>query len=283
MSAGASAHGAPVCGAAPVAALETGRAEIERILPGAQSVIVVAAPHARAAIASENVQAAQYDTIHAYGEAARASHAVARWFSRRGSAAVAVPAFIPIDMAPPKRGMQGAVDWRGAGVAAGIGGYGESGLLVTREFGAAVRLGGVVTEARVAPGAPLAKPPCTGCRRCVDACPAGALAGGGAIDKRRCGDRIFSGGFRAWRRFLLELVEAPPERRREVAGGQLALDLWQNFMTGNYYYCFACQAACPVGRTGTGGGAGEASGGPRAGERPAGTSPGPAGRGPGAG
>ena len=107
-----------------------------------RSVIVLAAPHSRSAIASKNIQVAQYDTIHAYGEAARASHAVALWLERKGSRAAAVPAFIPIDMAPPTRGMQGAVDWRGAGVAAGIGGYGESGLLVTRDFGPAVRLGG---------------------------------------------------------------------------------------------------------------------------------------------
>lgn len=30
--------------------------------------------------------------------------------------------------------------------------------------------------------------------------------------------------------------------------GQFSLEPWQNFMTGNDYYCFACQAACPVGR-----------------------------------
>lgn len=247
VSAVAAANGAPLCGVAPVGALEACREEIARILPGSRSVIVVAAPHSRAAIASRNIQVAQYDTIHAYGEAARASHAVALWLERRGSRAAAVPAFIPIDMAPPKSGMQGAVDWRGAGVAAGVGGYGESGLLVTREFGPAVRLGGVVTDAEVRQGPALKETPCVRCRRCVDACPAGALSGGGAIDKRRCGDRIFSGGYRAWRRFLLDLVEAPPDKRREMTGGQLSLDLWQNFMTGNYYYCFACQAACPVG------------------------------------
>jgi hypothetical protein len=47
---------------------------------------------------------------------------------------------------------------------------------------------------------------------------------------------------------VIALFEAPAEKRKELTGSQLSLDLWQNFMTGNYYYCFACQAACPVGR-----------------------------------
>ena len=28
----------------------------------------------------------------------------------------------------------------------------------------------------------------------------------------------------------------------------LQVEYWQTFMTGNYYYCFACQASCPVGK-----------------------------------
>jgi epoxyqueuosine reductase QueG len=236
----------------PAASLPGCAQEIETILPGARSVVVLAAPHSRSAIGSANVQVAQYDTIHAYGEATRSSHAVARWLEESGHRAAAVPAFIPIDMTPPKRGMRGAVDWRAAGVAAGVGGYGESGLLVTPTMGPAVRLGGVVTDAEVETVAPLPESPCTHCMQCVQACPAGALSGGGRVDKRKCGERIFSGGFREWRRFLLDLLEAAPETREEIAGSRRSLDLWQNFMTGNYYYCFACQAACPVGKTARG-------------------------------
>lgn len=244
----ASSFGAPLCGAARSKDLEGDREAIRKILPGARSAVVVAAPHSRSAIASQDLQMGQYDTIQTYGDAARASHAVARWLERQGYRAIAVPGFIPIDMAPPKHGMAGAVDWREAGVKAGLGGYGESGLLVTREFGPAVRLGGVLTDAEIAPGETLPDTPCTRCGSCLEACPAGALPGRGRIDKKKCGERIFAGGYRAWRKFLLDLTEAPPERRREMTGSQLSLELWQNFMTGNYYYCFACQAACPVGR-----------------------------------
>ena len=106
----AGSHGAPLCGAARAEDLAGNREEIGKILPGARSVVVLAAPHSRSALESRDVQAAQYDTIHVYGEAARASHAVARWLERKGHRAVAVPAFIPIDMSPPKHGMKGAVE-----------------------------------------------------------------------------------------------------------------------------------------------------------------------------
>ena len=106
----AKTHGAPFCGAAKAEDLSGNALEIGKILPGARSVVVLAAPHSRSAIESADVQVAQYDTVHAYGEAARASHAVARWLEQRGHRAVAVPAFIPIDMAPPKHEMKGAVE-----------------------------------------------------------------------------------------------------------------------------------------------------------------------------
>src|SRR4030067_111673 len=80
-------HGAPLCGAAKAEALSGNALEIGKILPGARSVVVLAAPHSRSAIESADVQMAQYDTVYAYGEAARASHAVARWLGQRGARA----------------------------------------------------------------------------------------------------------------------------------------------------------------------------------------------------
>src|SRR3972149_4080068 len=91
----AKTHGAPFCGAAKAEDLSGNALEIGKILPGARSVVVLAAPHSRRAIESAG---------------ARASPAAARWLEQRGHRAVAVPAFIPIDMAPPKHGMKGAVE-----------------------------------------------------------------------------------------------------------------------------------------------------------------------------
>lgn len=237
-------HGIEVYGVCSTDTLPDNREDIEMILPGARSVVVLAFPHGRSAIGSKNVQVRQYDTMHTYDRTAMASHAAAAALESAGCRAVAVPAFIPIEMTPPKRGMKGAVDWRAAGVAAGIGSYGESGLLVTPEYGSAVRIGGVVTDAGLKAGMPLNDRVCTGCMNCLKACPPKALSGKGKVDKKICGDTIFATGFRAWRDFLDRITDAAPDEKQMMLNGQLCMDLWQNYMTGNYYSCFVCQAVC---------------------------------------
>ena len=65
-------HGAPLCGAAKAEDLSGNAEEIGKILPGVRSVVVLTALHSRSAIESADVPMAQYDTVHAYGEAGRA-------------------------------------------------------------------------------------------------------------------------------------------------------------------------------------------------------------------
>jgi epoxyqueuosine reductase QueG len=173
-------HGADLVGALKVEDLPEHREGISRILESSKSVMVVASRHSLAAIRSSNNQVAQFDTIHSYGQAERAAHRTARFLETEGYPSVAVPAFIPIDMAVPKKGMAGEICWRRAGVRSGLGSYGENGLLVTRELGAAVRISGLLTAAR------------------------------------------------------------------EAIDGAGLLEMWQSFMTGNYYYCFHCQSQCPA-------------------------------------
>lgn len=221
-------------------------AGIARILPSAKSVVVVVARHSLAAIRSSNNQVAQFDTIHAYGQAERSAHGTARFLESRGSPSVAVPAFIPLDMAAPKKGMRGEICWRRAAVRAGLGSYGENGLLVTRSFGSAVRLSGVVTAAELPADPPSEEDVCDHCMRCVEACPAGALAGQGKINKKLCGDVIFEHGFRYFQQVMEGIAKRAYAEMREIIEGEGLRDMWQTFMTGNYYYCFKCQAQCPA-------------------------------------
>jgi epoxyqueuosine reductase len=60
---------------------------------------------------------------------------------------------------------------------AGLGWIGKNNLLITRQYGPAVRLVTVLTDAAVMPGTPIDKSVCGHCRHCVDACPAQALTG----------------------------------------------------------------------------------------------------------
>jgi len=60
---------------------------------------------------------------------------------------------------------------------AGLGWIGKSALLITEEYGPAVRLGSVLTDAVFETIEPINTSRCGDCHKCVDCCPAGAIAG----------------------------------------------------------------------------------------------------------
>lgn len=60
---------------------------------------------------------------------------------------------------------------------AGIGWIGKSCLLVTEEFGSAIRLSSILTNAPLICDARISESRCGECRKCVDSCPAQALSG----------------------------------------------------------------------------------------------------------
>jgi epoxyqueuosine reductase len=60
---------------------------------------------------------------------------------------------------------------------AGLGWIGKSALLITEEYGPAIRLGSVLTDAELETGEPIDTSRCGECHKCVDCCPAGAIAG----------------------------------------------------------------------------------------------------------
>jgi epoxyqueuosine reductase len=118
---------------------------------------------------------------------------------------------------------------RAAAQRAGLGWFGRNTLLLLPGFGSWSVLGTVVTDAPLDPTAPRGPSApaegCGTCRRCMAACPTGALVDDGVLDARRC---------LAW------LVQAPgafPEEFRAALGDRI-------------YGCDDCQQACPVNRTG---------------------------------
>ncbi len=64
-----------------------------------------------------------------------------------------------------------------AATRAGLGWVGKTALLVTEQYGPAVRLVSVLTDAPLLVGEPIAESRCGDCVACVEACPAGAGTG----------------------------------------------------------------------------------------------------------
>lgn len=60
---------------------------------------------------------------------------------------------------------------------AGLGWIGKNALLVTPEFGCAIRIATLLTDAPLTPADPVLESRCGSCTLCVDACPAAALRG----------------------------------------------------------------------------------------------------------
>ena len=60
---------------------------------------------------------------------------------------------------------------------AGLGWIGKSSLLVTKKFGSAVRLNGIITDMPFETAVPLNSSYCGKCSACVDACPGNAIKG----------------------------------------------------------------------------------------------------------
>jgi epoxyqueuosine reductase len=60
---------------------------------------------------------------------------------------------------------------------AGLGWIGKDALLITREYGSAVRFATVLTDAELPVGRPINRSHCGACRACVDACPGAAIRG----------------------------------------------------------------------------------------------------------
>ena len=64
-----------------------------------------------------------------------------------------------------------------AATLAGLGWIGKCALLVTREYGSAVRLATVLTDAELTDRVPVNESQCGDCTACVDACPGRAVSG----------------------------------------------------------------------------------------------------------
>lgn len=109
---------------------------------------------------------------------------------------------------------------RAAAVRAGIGWFGKSGNVLTKEFGSYVFLAELITTIELTPDDPV-RTNCGQCVDCIVACPTGAILPHGAVDARRCISD------------LTQAKEPIPIEFRKAIGNRL-------------WGCDSCQTICPV-------------------------------------
>lgn len=106
---------------------------------------------------------------------------------------------------------------------AGVGFVGRNSQLIIPDAGSYFFLGEIITTLDIEPSAPLVTT-CGGCRKCIEACPVGAISEDGRIDARKC--------------ISCRTIENRNDIPRQVA----------ERMGRRVYGCDTCQEVCPHNR-----------------------------------
>jgi epoxyqueuosine reductase len=153
------------------------RADARELLPGARSVVCLAAPHASGApVATDGSRIARYACGPDYHGTLRAR---AERVARRAASRLAGPWRwrVCVDSTPLAE--------RSFAAAAGLGWIGKNGCLIDAEHGSFLLLAEIVTDLDLPCDEPVAEL-CGTCTRCLDACPTGAFLSPGLLDSSRC-------------------------------------------------------------------------------------------------
>jgi epoxyqueuosine reductase len=159
--------------------------DMNHVLPGAKSAIGFAFPLNQDLIApflmKKDRRSHEKDNIDTNGLAGGLSLQLSKWLDQKGHPSVPqapndvyrqdTPGGV-LDMVPE-------ISHRYLAVRSGVGHFGLSGNVITREFGAAVILGSVITTAVLEPTDPLPDTEnyCDECRLCMASCASGLMSG----------------------------------------------------------------------------------------------------------
>lgn len=209
------------------------RRSVEEVLPGARSVIVVAMRYPGG------------DSSPPPDAATRPYGKIARYALHEDYHDQILPLLTELGKAVDEAaGTQGALAYvdtgplseRAFAQEAGVGWVGKHSLTIHREEGSWLWLGEVLTRAELAPDAP-ATDHCGTCRRCIDACPTGAILEGlRAVDSRKC--------IPYWN--IEQKGDIPPEIRRGMGDWLLGCDICQEVCPWNSQSARRGRAEPPV-------------------------------------
>lgn len=188
--------------------LRGGRADDERLLPHARSVIVLAASY----------HTGERGSVARYARAAADYHTVLRAMLNTLAAR--------IETAYPGERCRGFVDSgpireRELAARAGLGWQGKHTNLISLDLGNFFFLAALLTTLELAPDPPMEIGHCGTCTRCIAACPTGAILAPHVLDARRCVSYL-----------TIEHRGAIPLELREGMGDKI-------------FGCDDCLAACP--------------------------------------
>ena len=221
--------------------------EPEKLLPGARSLISIGVALNKAAVCSGNLLSARYDTMCVYERINHVCMETTRILARHGARAISVSPYLPIDMWDESKGMKGEINHKTIAAIAGLGGIGLNRLLITPEFGSFVRLGTIVTDAVLSADQPLTENPCDLCGLCQNACPANAIQEDGSLDYRACASNVLRNGLPGIITIARKMIGADEKAIKGIIYNPEFWEMWQSTVSGSFYGCFACIAACPVG------------------------------------
>jgi epoxyqueuosine reductase len=167
------AQGLELWGGADLRNFSTPKDAHGRSFPFALSWAMPMDPHIMASISHgpNQAYAQEYDRVN--DRINRLAGRLADELTSRGFGARALAASERTD----KINIKGDFPHKTAATRAGLGWIGRHCQLITPRFGSWVRLGTVFTHMELPCGPPVWRPYCGTCRRCVEACPAGALTG----------------------------------------------------------------------------------------------------------
>ena len=221
--------------------------EPAKLFPGARSLISIGVALNKTAVCSGNLRLARYDTMCVYERINHVCMETIRILASQGARAVSVPPYLPVDMGGESKGMKSDINHKTVAAIAGLGGIGLSRLLVTPEFGPFVRLGTIITDAVLSADQPLSENPCDLCGLCKDACPAKAIQEDGTLDYSACTSHILRNGLPGIIAIARKMIGADEKAIKGVIYSPDFWEIWQSTVSGSFYGCFECIAACPIG------------------------------------
>ncbi len=193
------------------------RADVRRVLPSAQSVIVTATlyhtdrPFSTECDDPSRAHVARYAWGDDYHDVIRLRlDALVEWMRDTSPEAFEARAYVD----------QGPVQERVYAARAGIGWTGRNTCTINPRLGSFILLGEIICSLPLRPDAPLPDQ-CGNCTLCLEACPTGALVEPGVLDARKCISYLT----------IEHQAELPPE--------------WQKAVGTHVYGCDVCQEVCP--------------------------------------